>query len=147
MRPSVDKHPAQVLLVEDSPTQAALAKHAIGELDSLELIHIAEDGDAALSYLRKEGDFENAPRPDVILLDINMPKKNGFEVLEEVKNDANLRAIPVIVFTTSEHEGDVTKAYENGANTFITKPPDFDELLSTLENLGRYWSNAKLTTA
>lgn len=147
MRPTVDKRPAQVLLVEDSPIQATLAEHAIRELDSLELVHIAEDGDAALSYLRKEGDFENAPRPDVILLDLNMPKKNGFEVLEEVKNDVDLRAIPIIVFSTSEYEGDISKAYENGASTFITKPSNFDDLLSTLGDLGRYWSNAKLAAA
>jgi CheY-like chemotaxis protein len=147
MRLTVARRPAQVLLVEDNQMQAVLAKNAIGELESLELVHRAEDGDAALAYLRKEGDFKNAPRPDVILLDLNMPKKNGFEVLEEVKCDAKLRAIPVIVFTTSEYEEDIAKAYANGASTFITKPSDFDQLLSILEDLGRYWRNAKLATA
>ena len=115
---------------------------AARDLELIELVHVAEDGDVALGYLRQEYEFKNAQRPDFILLDLNMPKKNGFEVLEEVKSDANLRAIPVIVFTTSAHECDVAKAYENGASGFVTKPSDFDELQSALEDLGRYWSNA-----
>lgn len=147
MRPTVDQRVAQVLLVEDCPAQAKLVEIAARDLELFDLVHIAEDGDVALAYLRKEGDFDNATRPDVILLDLNMPKKNGFEVLEEIMNAPNLRAIPVIIFTTSQHEDDVAKAYKNGASKFVTKPTDFYELQSTLADLGRYWSNAKLTTA
>ena len=123
-----------------------LVEMAVGELDLLELVHIAEDGEVALAYLRQEGDFVNAQRPDVILLDVNMPKMNGFEVLQEVKRDEFLRGIPVVMFTTSELEEDIAKAYEHGASTFLTKPADFDELLRTLEDFGRYWRSAKLAT-
>ena len=126
--------------------QATLVKMAVEELDLLELVHVAEDGEQALAYLRKEDDFVNAQRPDVLLLDVNMPKMNGFEVLQEVKRDEFLRGIPVVMFTTSELEEDIAKAYEYGASTFFTKPADFDELLRTLEDFGRYWRNAKLAT-
>ena len=143
---TVDQRPAQVLLVEDSRTQAVLVENAVKKLDLLELVHIAEDGEKALAYLRREGNFKNAHRPDVILLDLNMPKMNGFEVLEELKSDESLRGIPAIVFTTSELKEDIAKAYEHGASTFITKPASFDELQRTLEDFGRYWGNAKLAT-
>jgi CheY-like chemotaxis protein len=143
----VAQRPAQVLLVEDSRVQAMLVEMAVEELDLLELVHIAEDGEEALAYLRQEGDFLNAQRPDVILLDLNMPKMNGFEVLQEVKRDEFLRGIPVVMFTTSELEEDIAKAYEHGASTFFTKPADFDELVRTLEDFGRYWRSAKLAKA
>ena len=143
----VDQRPVQVLLVEDSLMQATLVEMAVEELDLLELVHVAEDGEEALAYLRQEGDFLNAQRPDVILLDLNMPKMNGFEVLQEVKRDEFLRGIPVVMFTTSELEEDIAKAYEYGASTFLTKPADFDELLRTLGDFGRYWRSAKLVAA
>jgi CheY-like chemotaxis protein len=143
----IDQRPTQVLLVEDSRMQAMLVEMAVEELDLLELVHIAEDGEEALAYLRQEGAFVNAPRPGVILLDLNMPKMNGFEVLQEVKRDELLRGIPVVMFTTSELEEDIAKAYKHGASTFLTKPADFDELLRTLEDFGQYWRSAKLATA
>jgi len=138
---------ARVLVVEDSHVQALLVQRALEEIDRLELLHIAPDGEAALAYLRGEQGFESAQRPDVILLDLNMPRKNGLEVLEEVKQDAGLRTIPVIMFTTSDLETDISSAYERGASTFITKPVDFDGLIRTLEDFARYWAHAKLVDA
>lgn len=138
---------ARVLVVEDSHVQAVLVQRAIEEIDRLELLHIAPDGEAALAYLRGEPGFEFAQRPDVILLDLNMPKKNGLQVLDEVKQDAGLRTIPVIMFTTSDLEADVTNAYARGASTFITKPIDFDSLMRILEDFARYWAHAKLVGA
>ncbi len=143
---STVQRPARVLVVEDSHVQAALVQYAVDEIASLELLHIASDGEEALAYLRNEPGFEAVQRPDVILLDLNMPRKNGFEVLDEVKEDDRLKTIPVILFTTSELETDVAQAYERGASTFITKPVGFDALVQTLEDLGRYWANAKLAT-
>jgi CheY-like chemotaxis protein len=143
---STTQRPARVLVVEDSHVQAALVQYAVDEIASLELLHIASDGEEALAYLRNEPGFESAERPDVILLDLNMPRKNGFEVLDEVKQDDRLKTIPVIMFTTSELETDVAHAYKRGANTFITKPVGFDALIQTLEDLARYWANAKLAT-
>jgi CheY-like chemotaxis protein len=134
----------QVLLVEDSLTQAMLMKNVVERSDQLQLIGVARDGEEAMQFLRRTGQYLDAGRPDLILLDLNMPKKDGFEVLQEMKQDEELKSIPVIVFTTSERGEDVVNSYRNGASTFITKPTRLDELASTVENIVHYWTNAKL---
>lgn len=143
---AVAQRPARALVVEDSHVQALLVQHAVEEVALLELLYIASDGEEALAYLRNDRGFEKARRPDVILLDLNMPKKNGFEVLEEVKRDEKLKTIPVVMFTTSDLETDIAQAYERGASTFITKPVDFEGLIRTLDDFARYWTHAKLAS-
>lgn len=138
--------PVRVLLVEDSPTQIVLARSAIEQSGRLELLHVANDGEEAMDYLHELTDDAEAPWPELILLDLNMPRKNGLEVLREVRADESLRAIPVILFTTSELPEDIAESYALGANTFITKPTRFNELLEALDDIGRYWSTAKLPT-
>ena len=134
----------QVLLVEDSLTQALLMKNVVQNSHQLELIGVARDGEEALQFLRRTGEFVHAAKPDLILLDLNMPKKDGFEVLQEMKQDDELKSIPVIVFTTSERGEDIVNSYKSGASTFITKPTRLDELASTVENIVNYWTHARL---
>jgi CheY-like chemotaxis protein len=136
-----------MLLVEDSAMEAVLVEKAVQECDQIELIHIARDGEEAIAFLHRMSQHDNADRPDLILLDLHMPRKDGFEVLKEIKQNANLRSILVIFFTTSDREEDIAKSYADGASTFIMKPASFDELRNILKDLGRYWSNAKLPVA
>jgi len=134
-----------VLLVEDSRVQAELVKRALAELPSLNLLAIAEDGVEAMAYLRREGKYQNAARPGLVLLDINMPRKNGFEVLGEMKASPELRKIPVVMLTANTDEQSIVKSYEDGASTFITKPVTKDDLERTFEFFAHYWSRtAKL---
>ena len=128
-----------VLLVEDSKLQAALVKRVLAELPSLNLVEIAEDGVDAMAYLRREGEYQNAIRPGLVLLDINMPRKNGFEVLGEMKADPELRSIPVVMLTSSNDERDVTRSYENGASTFVAKPVTKEDLQHTFASFAKYW--------
>jgi len=134
----------QVLLVEDSLTQAMLMKNVVERSDQLQLVGVVRDGEEAMQFLRRTGEFSEAEKPDLILLDLNMPKKDGFEVLQEMKQDEELKSIPVIVFTTSDRSEDVVNCYKIGASTFITKPTRLDELASTVDNIVHYWTNAKL---
>jgi len=134
-----------VLLVEDSKVQAELIKRALAELTSLNLVEIVEDGVEAMAYLRREGRYQNATRPGLVLLDINMPRKNGFEVLREMKEDAGLRKIPVVILTSSSEDQDVVKSYEDGASTFIAKPVTKKDLQKTFAFFADYWTQtAKL---
>jgi len=134
-----------VLLVEDSKVQAELVRRALAELTSLNLVEIVEDGVEAMAYLRREGKYQNATRPGLVLLDINMPRKNGFEVLREVKEDAELRKIPVVILTSSSEDQDVVKSYEDGASTFIAKPVTKEDLEKTFTLFADYWTQtAKL---
>jgi DNA-binding response OmpR family regulator len=143
---TVGRRVARVLLVEDSPAQALLVTRAVNEVEFLELVHVARDGEEALAFLRREGRFEKAEIPDLILLDLHLPKQNGLEVLSAVKRDDRLRTMPVVMLTTSDHEQDVIECYRRGANTFYTKPLSFNGLMAILHDLGRYWSAAKLAT-
>jgi CheY-like chemotaxis protein len=136
--------PLRILLVEDSTTQALLTQEAANASSRVEIIDVARDGQEAIEFLRRQGNYENAEKPDLILLDLNMPKKDGLQVLEEMKRDKELQTIPVILFTTSECAEDIFKSYAYGANTFITKPTRIDELREVLDDIGRYWSHAKL---
>ena len=130
---------AEVLLVDDSRTFVSLVEAIIDNHPTIRLVHTAADGVEAMAYLRREGPHADARLPDLILLDINMPRKDGFEVLHEIRRDAYLRGLPVIVFTTSSDQGDIDRAYVEGANSFITKPIGVDELEHVLGCFAEFW--------
>lgn len=130
----------EILLVEDSPTDRLLSLRALRDSRIDSVVHAVEDGEQALQFLRREGTYRDAPRPDLVLLDLNLPRMDGREVLAEIKRDRALRAIPVVVLTTSEDTRDVTGAYESHANSYITKPIEFDKLRAALEGFGEYWT-------
>jgi len=131
--------PVEILLVEDNPGDVDLTLEALEEARLRNTVHVAEDGVVAMQYLRREGDYADAPRPDLILLDLNMPRKDGREVLREVKEDPDLKRIPVVVLTTSEAEEDVLDAYEQRANAYIVKPVDFEQFFRTVQSLEDFW--------
>lgn len=141
-----EKNRLDVLLVEDSPVQVMILKHVIRDVPVFNLLHVAEDGEPAMAFLRREGEFAEAGRPDVILCDINMPRKDGFEVLAEVKSDERLRSIPFVMLTTSDANDDIVRAYKEGANSFISKPIDLYGLESILNHFAHYWEAAKYAT-
>ncbi len=138
------KRPLGVLLAEDSRVQAQLVEIIMEEMPDLELLAVVEDGSEALAYLRREGKYAEAKRPDLLLLDINMPNVDGFEVLNEMKADPRLNTIPVVMLTTSDADEDVMKSYDYGASTFIQKPVDPEKLQHVFNHLAVYWSSAKL---
>jgi len=131
--------PIQILLVEDSPTDAKLTLTALTLAKVANHVSHVEDGVMAMDFLRRQGAYSSAPRPDLILLDLNLPKKDGREVLEELKNDPGLCSIPVVVLTTSKAEQDVLRSYELHANCYITKPVNFDQFLEVIKNIERFW--------
>ncbi|HYD71194.1 response regulator [Azospirillum sp.] len=129
-----------ILLVEDDPADAGLAKRAIKTGKILCEVHHAKDGVEAMEYLRRQGDrFKDVPKPDLILLDLNMPRKDGREVLGELKADPEFKSIPVVVLTTSDIERDIEASYLHGANSFITKPMDVQDFFDVISQLGNYW--------
>jgi len=131
--------PVEILLVEDNPVDVMLTKEAFSAGRVLNNLHVAEDGEEAMDFLYKRGKFSSAPSPEIILLDLNLPRKDGREVLAEVKQDPTLRHIPVIVLTTSEDQEDIWRSYELQANCFITKPVDMEQFTKALECLGEFW--------
>lgn len=131
--------PNEILLVEDSPTDALLAKEALEYSKVNNLLHHVTDGVEALAFLRKEGKYRGLARPDLILLDLNLPKKDGRAVLAEIKADEKLRLIPVVVLTTSEDQGDVVDAYEHHANCYIVKPVDFEQFAQVVQAIDGFW--------
>lgn len=134
--------PFHILLVEDDPADAGLAKRAIREGRILCDVHHAVDGVEALSYLRREGPrFADARRPDLILLDLNMPRLDGRGVLGAIKQDPDLRGIPVVVLTTSDVQQDIEAIYRLGANSFVTKPLDLQDFFTVISGLENYWFN------
>ena len=136
----MNTQPMEILLVEDNEDDIVLEQEALAEAKLVNLMHVVRDGEAALTYLRRQGEFQYAQRPGLILLDINMPRKNGFEVLNEIKADAALMHIPVIMLTTSDNEADVVKSYAQGACSFITKPMDFDKFSEVVKQFALYWA-------
>jgi CheY-like chemotaxis protein len=130
----------EILLVEDNEDDIVLEQEALADAKLVNLMYVVRDGEEALAYLRREGKYQDAKIPGLILLDINMPKKNGFEVLNEIKSDPNLRHIPVVMLTTSESERDIVTSYANGACSFITKPMDFDKFGEVVKQFALYWS-------
>jgi two-component system, chemotaxis family, response regulator Rcp1 len=129
----------QVLLVEDNPGDVRLTKEALKEGKLLNQLTVVGDGVEALSFLRKEGRYADALQPELILLDLNLPKKDGREVLAEIKADPNLRRIPVVVLTTSSSEEDILKIYDLHANCYITKPVDLEQFMGVVKSIEDFW--------
>jgi len=131
----------EILLVEDNPSDVRLTQEALREGDLANNLSVAKDGVEALAFLRQEGEYHNAPRPDIVLLDLNLPKKSGHEVLAEAKADEKLKRIPVVVLTTSEADEDILKTYSLHANCYITKPLDLDQFLKVVQSIQEFWLN------
>ena len=138
------RRPAVILLVEDDPGDQELTRRALKH-DSIHVdLRIANDGVQAMEYLTRQGEFEDpasSPTPDLILLDLNMPKRNGREVLGDLKEHEHLSRIPVVVLTTSEQEADILRSYDLGCNSYIQKPVDIDQFTESVRRLGTYWFN------
>lgn len=130
---------AQILLVEDSPTDAMIVREILSHASVPNVLHVVEDGILALQFLRREDAYRDAPRPDLVLLDLQLPRKNGQEVLQEVKADEDLRAIPIVVLSSSHEERDVLTAYRSFANSYITKPVDYDDFAEAVRLIERFW--------
>lgn len=139
MRTETMPKPIEILLVEDSPTDILITQEAFEQASLPNHLHVVEDGSAALAFLYRQGPYATVPRPDLILLDLNLPKKNGQEVLAELKADVSLKRIPVIVLTTSEADEDILKSYDLHANCYITKPVGFDNFLEAINAIQHFW--------
>jgi len=135
----MDKKTAQILLVEDNPADVMLMKEAFNSSTIVEEIHIAVDGEEALDFVNKRGKFENAVTPDLILLDLNLPKIDGREVLSELNNDPQLHRIPVIVLSSSKVEKDILESYDNSANCYIVKPIELEKFVKIVEMIESFW--------
>lgn len=133
--------PIEILLVEDSLTDILMTREAFEQAGLLNRLHVVEDGAAALAFLRQQGQYATAPRPDLILLDLNLPKKSGQEVLAELKTDQALNFIPVIILTTSKADEDVLKSYGLHANGYISKPIGFTNFVETVQAIHNFWFN------
>ena len=131
--------PIEILLVEDNPGDVRLTIEALKEGKVANKINVAVDGVEALAFLRREGKYENAPKPDLILLDLNLPKKNGREVLADIKTNPHLKCIPVVVLTSSQAEKDIVTTYNLHANCYITKPVDFDQFIRVVKSIENFW--------
>jgi CheY-like chemotaxis protein len=131
--------PVEILLVEDNKGDVGLIEEVFEEAKIRNNLYIAEDGEEAMLHLHGEGKFLGSPRPDIILLDLNLPKKDGREVLREIKEDSNLKKIPVVILTTSNAEKDILRAYDLHANAYITKPLDFDQFIKVVESIESFW--------
>ena len=131
--------PIEILLVEDSPTDVLLAQEALEHAKVLNKLHVASDGVEAMEFLHQEGRFAETPRPDLILLDLNLPRKDGREVLAEIKADDALKRIPVVVLTTSKAEEDIFKAYGLHANCYVAKPVDFERFSDVVRAIETFW--------
>lgn len=129
----------EILLVEDNPGDVRLTKEALKEYKIINNLSVVMDGEEAIDFIFKKGKYKNAPTPDIILLDLNLPKKDGREVLAEIKNDEKLRTIPVVVLSTSESDLDISSSYYNHANCYITKPVDFDNFIEVVKTLQNFW--------
>jgi two-component system, chemotaxis family, response regulator Rcp1 len=131
--------PIDILLIEDNPADVRLTREALKEAKVLNTLHIAEDGMEALAFLRKQGQFAGSSTPDLILLDLNLPKKDGREVLAEIKQDEALKRIPVVVLTTSRGEEDIMRSYDLHANAYVTKPVDLKHFLEVIRTIEEFW--------
>jgi chemotaxis family two-component system response regulator Rcp1 len=128
-----------ILLVEDNPGDVRLVEEIFQDGKIYNRLQVARDGEQAMDYLHQRGDFQNAPRPDLILLDLNLPKKNGTEVLTEIKTDAQLHSIPVIILTASGAQEDIARAYDHYANCYLTKPIDLNQFISVVQQIKTFW--------
>jgi len=129
----------EILLVEDNPGDVRLTQEALKDGKVTNRLHVTRDGVEAMAFLKKEGDYQDQPTPDLVLLDLNLPRKNGREVLQEMKSDEVLRSIPVVVLTTSEAQRDIIESYDLQANCFVTKPVDFEQFCTVVESIEEFW--------
>jgi CheY-like chemotaxis protein len=134
-----ETHPIEILLVEDSPSDTELTVEALRDFKVRNHVSIVEDGVEAMKFLRREGPYAQAPRPDLIMLDLNLPRKDGREVLAEIKADESLKTIPVVVLTTSRADQDVLRSYQLNANCYINKPVDFNQFLEVVRSIEAFW--------
>jgi two-component system, chemotaxis family, response regulator Rcp1 len=139
MHNAADGKPIEILLVEDNPGDVRLAVEALRDAKVANRLHIVEDGVEAMSFLRREDRYADVPRPNLILLDLNLPRKDGREVLAEIKQDADLKRIPVVILTSSAAEQDVVQAYNLYANCYITKPMNLDQFLKVVRSIEDFW--------
>jgi two-component system response regulator len=130
---------AEILLVEDSPSDILMTREALERAKVLNNLHVVEDGVEALAFLRQQGAYANMPRPHLILLDLNLPKKTGHEVLAEIKADPKLKLIPVVILTTSAAEVDILRAYGLHANSYVTKPVEFENFATVIRSIEKFW--------
>lgn len=131
--------PVEILLVEDNPGDVRLTKEALRDARVRNNLHVAKDGVEAMAFLRREGPHAKAPRPDLVLLDLNLPKRNGREVLADIKGDAGLQHIPVVILTTSQAEQDILASYRLRANAYVTKPVDLEQFLKVVSSIEEFW--------
>jgi len=137
--PSTSARPIHILLAEDNPADVRLTREVMRDSKLLNELHVVTDGVEAMAFLRREGRHTGAPRPSLILLDLNMPRKDGREVLREVKSDPDLRRIPVVVMTSSQAEEDIVRAYDQHANCYIRKPVDFQQFHQVVKQIENFW--------
>ncbi len=135
----IDVMPIEILLIEDNPGDVELTKIALEDSKISVNLNVVEDGVEAIAFLRREGKYTQVPHPDIVLLDLNLPKKDGREVLAEIKADDRLKRIPVVVLTTSQAEEDVLRVYNLSANCYITKPVDFDQFVKIVQSIESFW--------
>lgn len=128
-----------ILLVDDNPDDIMIAKRAFTKVQVHNKIYVTHDGEEAIQFLRKEGPYKDVPTAGLVILDLNMPKVSGFEVLETIKGDENLKSIPIIVLTSSSRPEDIERAYELGCNSFIVKPINFEDFIEAVMEIKRYW--------
>jgi chemotaxis family two-component system response regulator Rcp1 len=131
--------PIEILLVEDNPGDARLTREALTHSKVRNRLHHARDGEEAMAFLRRQGKFADAPAPDLVLLDLNLPRRDGREVLEDIKGDAQLMHIPVVVLTSSQADEDILRSYRLHANCFITKPVDLEQLTKVVQGIEQFW--------
>jgi chemotaxis family two-component system response regulator Rcp1 len=139
MNSGESSEPIDILLIEDNPGDVRLTREALNDSKISNTLTVVEDGVEALAFLRREGKYVNALRPDLVLLDLNMPRKDGREVLTEIKADARLSSIPVVVLTTSEAEEDILRSYDLHANCYVTKPVNLDQFIKVIRSIERFW--------
>jgi CheY-like chemotaxis protein len=135
----VNGKPIEILLVEDNAADVRLTEEALKEGKVRNNLHVARDGMEALEFLHRQGNFKDATRPDLILLDLNLPRRDGREVLADIKNDPELKMIPVVVLTTSSAEADILKSYKLHANCYITKPVDLEQFVNVVRSIDDFW--------
>ena len=134
-----ENRPVEILLVEDNPGDERLTREALKEGKVYSNLHWVKDGVEAMEFLRRQGKYRSVPRPDIILLDLNLPKRDGREVLHDIKNDDELKRIPVVVLTTSKAEEDVLRTYNLHANCYVTKPVDLEKFIVVVKSIDAFW--------
>jgi CheY-like chemotaxis protein len=134
-----DRDPVEILLAEDNPNDIQLTRRAFEKGKIINNLHVVKNGEQAMAYLRNEGEYEESERPDIVLLDLEMPRKGGLEVLEDMEDDPELRKIPVVVLTSSEAEQDIVESYKHNANAYLTKPVGYQEFKDIVRQIETFW--------